>query len=118
MVATKSNAGLTKLRAQGTPELIPAHCAGMHVSAIVEGGFSIFSLYLKVGVGTRWENAEYLAKLGKVLRGLTAEWLVAGDWNNSPDDIKGFAGSVGGVIVKATGPTCVTAGSESCIDST
>ena len=79
------------------------------VSAVLKGGFHLGTAYLNDTVGVLAKcNLDLLESMACTLDGLTGPFVVGGDWNCSPEELKasGWLKRVKGVIVAPAAPTC------------
>ena len=97
--------------------LWPGRCTGIHVSGLARGGIAVASLYAVVGLGMKGENLDMLDLLEEKILGLNCLWIVGGDFNMKPEELRGFAMRTGGIVVAPEGVTC-DAGKGSTIDFT
>ena len=79
------------------------------VAAMGKGGVHAGSIYLTstVGVAARC-NLELLDSVAHSLSGLVGPFIVCGDWNCTPDDLRatGWLKKIGGIIHAPTADTC------------
>ena len=103
--------------APGGPEEVPARMVAGLVNAIVPGGLVVVSLYLKDGVKATGPNLEYLQILGAYLTQCKRPWVVAGDWNLNPSELKacGWLTQLSGDIIAPSAITC-TGGNGDTLD--
>ena len=103
--------------APGGPDEVPARMVAGLVNAIVPGGLVVVSLYLKDGLKATGCNLEFLHILGAFLAKCGRPWIVAGDWNLNPAELRacGWLSQVSGDIVAPAGITC-TSGDGDILD--
>ena len=79
-----------------------------HVSGFTEVGLMIVGIYLKDSEGASVGSTEVLEKLAARLMALRVPWVVIGDWNPTPEQLKaiGWPAMVKGTVVAPEGPTC------------
>lgn len=102
----------------------PGRAVGMWSDIAMRGGLSLMSVYLYVGLGlgyrdSPYENANWLvlAALAAAVQRCSSPWVLAGDWNLSPEALEasGWVDNVGGLVIRPNEHTRL-AGSGSCID--
>ena len=78
------------------------------VDAVVRGGITCMSIYLRTAEGLSQANAGILEQAAVALNGLRGPWIVGGDWNIQPDTLADsrWLQMVGGVIFATDLPTC------------
>ena len=78
------------------------------VSAVMKGGVRMASLYLEFGVGLNEANLAILQEVATVLCALGAPWILAGDFNSTPEQLEAtnFLQLVRGVVIAPAPPTC------------
>ena len=115
-VLARANLPLTKLHAVASPAAVAGHLAVGHVSTFCKGGVACLSIYLAVGIGIAFENAEILAKAARVVKALQSQWILAGDFNNPIEALEPYAKAIGGHIIAPSMSTCLSASGGSVID--
>ena len=78
------------------------------VNGVVKGGLHCISVYAKDGIGPTGENLELMEELTALVRSLDGPWVMAGDWNMTPETLtaSGWPRIVDGTIVATELPTC------------
>ncbi|CAK0789309.1 unnamed protein product, partial [Prorocentrum cordatum] len=66
----------------------------------------VISAYCITKIGRAKENIGLLAALHEFVGQLESPWVVMGDWNMEPVDVREWARSAGGALVCPEGPTC------------
>ncbi|CAK0788080.1 unnamed protein product [Prorocentrum cordatum] len=66
----------------------------------------VISAYFITKVGRAKENIGLLAALHEFVGQLESPWIVMGDWNMEPEDVREWARSAGGALVAPEEPTC------------
>ncbi|CAK0809487.1 unnamed protein product, partial [Prorocentrum cordatum] len=66
----------------------------------------VISAYFITKTGRAKENIGLLAALHEFVGQLESPWVVMGDWNMEPADVREWARSAGGALVGPEGPTC------------
>ena len=78
-------------------------------SAMGKGGIHLGSVYCNRTVGITVKcNLDLLESVAFTLRGLTGPFIIGGDWNCTPGDLRatGWIKKIGGVIRAPRGATC------------
>ena len=101
---------------QETTELWPGRCTAVHLSTLAAGGIAVASVYAAVGMGYQNENLDLCDALEEAVAKLDCLWVIGGDWNMPPAQLRQFAIRAGGVIVAPDEPTCDAGRGESTID--
>ena len=83
-------------------------------NTLAAGGVAVASVYAAVGVGYKDENMDMCDALEEAVAGLVCLWIIGGDWNMPPSQLRQFAQRTGGVVVAPDGPTC-TAGARGVV---
>ena len=79
------------------------------LAAMGKGGLHLGWVYLHSTVGvTAKRNLDLLETVAFTLASLVGPWIVGGDWNCTPDDLRatGWLKKLGGVICAPVGSTC------------
>ncbi|CAK0843900.1 unnamed protein product, partial [Prorocentrum cordatum] len=66
----------------------------------------VISAYFITKIGRAKENIGLLAALHEYVRQLESPWVVIGDWNMEPVDVREWARSAGGALVGPEEPAC------------
>ena len=108
----------------GTAILCRSHIASAPVAGLSSSRYNVMrlnlgkrtqlhvvSIYAQVGLGATGANLELLAELGEYLGGLQQPWVVAGDWNMTPEELQDtdWLRRVRGTMVCPSQPTCRSA---------
>ena len=86
-MAVRSEVGLAlpTVSVDNVPGLVPARFAIRRVGAVCPGGLHIGSCYLTASVGVTAQcNLKLLEAIAFVLSRIRGPWLLAGDWNCTP----------------------------------
>ena len=79
-----------------------------HVNAVVRGGLHCVSVYCVTGEGLSARNLAILAEVARILSRIRGCWLVAGDFNLTPQQLheSGWVDLVGASVCAPQVPTC------------
>ena len=79
-----------------------------HWSGVCRGGVHLVTVYLYDGEGLSRRNLDILQELAFVLSRLRGPWILAGDFNLTPEDLEtaDWLARIDGVTVAPEGPTC------------
>ena len=116
-IATRRFLGATPLFLRDAA-IVPHRAVHVHVDAWLKGGVVVITVYLIVGIGLAQANWDILVAISDFIAGLQVPWLVAVDYNMSPENLQasGWTDSVGGKVVFTPSPTCHSKGKGSTID--
>ena len=78
------------------------------LGAVMKGGLHLCSIWLFHSQGVSESNLHILAEAAALLGTLSGPWVIAGDWNITPDMLSatGWLDVVKGRIVSPAAPTC------------
>ena len=78
------------------------------VGGVLNGGVHVISVYLKDGDNMGQTNQAILVEAAALIGTLRGPWVIAGDWNISPDQLRqsNWVATVNGVIHEPKEPTC------------
>ncbi len=113
-VANRSYIGAAAWPGTTGYEIAGCRAAGAWQSAVARGGMLTVSTHLHDGLGLEGEKAEpNTAILNSIRRALfesRCPWVIGGDFNVPPEEMvrSGWPDRLGGVVVAAREPTCVT----------
>ncbi len=79
------------------------------VGNVCKGGLYLVSLYLHNGEGLTQRKLDLLQAVAVILASIKALWMVAADFQNSPEDLarSGWPALVGGVLIAPSEPICL-----------
>jgi hypothetical protein len=112
--AIRRHLGLAKADVETDPD-IQARFALKKLGAVCKGGIHVGSVYLYDTVGpTDQRNREILEKIAFTLLNVAGSWVIGGDWNCTPDELRatGWLSLIGAEIQAPKDPTC----NEKCYD--
>ena len=107
-IAARSAYGMTVHELGEIPECAEGRIAACHVGAVCKGGFHILSVYLWHSEGLTARNLDLLQTLAHVISRLRGPWLLAGDFNITPQELvaSGWLQLVRGCCCAPQAPTC------------
>ena len=107
-VAVRSFFGLSLPRQAMDYELLRTRVLVRWMGAVCRGGLHLVSVYLWTAEGLSQRNLDLLQCLAGVLAGLRGPWIVAGDFNVTPDVLQssGWPSLVCGVVHAPCTATC------------
>ena len=107
-IAARSAYGMTVHELGEIPECAEGRIAACHVGAVCKGGFHILSVYLWHSEGLSARNLDLLQTLAQVISRLRGPWLLAGDFNFTPQELvaSGWLQLVRGRVSVPRAPTC------------
>jgi hypothetical protein len=107
-VMVRSGSGIIPASAQTVREPFRYRIAVAWVDAVCRGGIHCISVYLRHSEGLSPANMAILEELYAVVKQVKGPWLIAGDWNLTPQVLSGSAWlkMVSGVIFATELPTC------------
>ena len=107
-VAARSAYGMTVHDLGELPECAEGRIAACHVGAVCKGGFRILPVYLWHSEGLTARNLDLLQTLAQVISRLRGPWLLAGDFNITPQELSasGWLHLVRGLVHAPQAPTC------------
>ena len=107
-IAARSVYGMTVHELGEIPECAEGRIAACHVGAVCKGGFHILSVYLWHSEGLTARNLDLLQTLAQVISRLRGPWLLAGDFNITPQELaaSGWLQLVRGCFCAPQAPTC------------
>ena len=107
-IAARSAYGMTVHELGEIPECAEGRIAACHVGAVCKGGFHILSVYLWHSEGLTARNLDLLQTLAQVIYRLRGPWLLAGDFNFTPQELvaSGWLQLVRGRVCAPQAPTC------------
>ena len=78
------------------------------INGVVRGGIHVFSVYARDQIGPVGENLTVLEELKAAIRAVDGPWIIAADWNMSPETIAatGWLSMVKGHTISTVLPTC------------
>ena len=100
--------GLSLLQGQDAV-LEKARISVRHMSGVCPGGVLWATVYMHDSVGLAPLNWQLLCKLGSLVRLFGMPYILAGDWNLSPEELSGsgWVQALSGHILAPTFHTCV-----------
>jgi endonuclease/exonuclease/phosphatase family metal-dependent hydrolase len=110
-VASRLHIGLGKSAAGDLPvsEQIRNRFGIVHVEGGFKGGFHLATIYCHTKIGIKAKsNLDLLEEAGACLRTLNGPWVLCGDFNCTPADIRdtGWTDVVKGAVHAPPTPTC------------
>ena len=107
-IAARSAYGMTVHQLGEIPECAEGRIAACHVGAVCKGVFHILSVYLWHSEGLTARNLDLLQTLAHVISRLRGPWLLAGDFNITPQELvaSGWLQLVRGCCRAPQAPTC------------
>ena len=107
-VAIRKHLGLSHPDAEEDPS-ISSRFTLKKLGAICRGGVHVGSIYLHDVVGpSATKNTDIPEQVACILKGLAGSWIIGGDWNCSPDELRatGWLTLIGAEIQAPKDSTC------------
>ena len=98
----------------------PGRLCAAWLEGVIKGGLLIISIYLWDGEGMSDRNKEILEQAGLHIKMYGGPWLIAGDFNMTPEQLNSGAGAwlltMGAIVIQPEGMTCRSSGGGRTID--
>ena len=107
-VLTRRGTGIAPVEDVGIPSAYMHRLSMAWIDAVVRGGITCMSIYLRTAEGLSDANMCILEEAAAALNAIRGPWLVGGDWNLEPDSLasSNWLRMVDGVIFSTELPTC------------
>ena len=108
-IFAKAHIGLSTLLDQPSGELVEARLVGGHIWSWARGGLAVLGAYMFTGEGLSARYCELLSRIEVWISLCSGPWIIAADWNVTPEQLTQWANSIGGIVVAPDGFTCFQA---------
>ena len=107
-VSARSHFGLARSPGIHAIEVDRSRVIVRWIGAVCRGGIHLVSVYLYFGEGLSPQNVDLLQTIAGVVSELRGPWILAGDFNLTPEDVRGtgWLELLNGVIHAPSVPTC------------